>query len=65
MHGGALLFRRWLNTCLPMRSSELIPYFALLACAGFVFPVKLSLSQPTRFLTFTLLILSPIPQGRE
>jgi len=32
---------------------------------GFVLLIKLSLSQHTSFLTFTLLILSPIPLGRE
>ena len=51
---------RWLNTCLPMGSSEWIPYFALLVCAAFVFAIKLSLYQPTSFHTFTLLIFSPI-----
>jgi len=45
-----------------MGSSELIAYFALLPCTAFALPVKLSLSQPTSFLTFTLLILSPIPR---
>jgi len=58
---GALLYWRWLNTCLPMGSSERIPSFALLAPAAFALPVKLTLSQPTSLLTFTLLILSPIP----
>jgi len=37
--------------------------FALLAPATFALPVILSLSEPTSFLTFTLLILSPIPLG--
>ena len=45
-----------------MGSSELIPYFALLAHAALSFH-KLSLCQPMRFLTFTLLILSPILLG--
>lgn len=40
-------------------SSELIPCFALLVSKAFALPIKLSLSQPTRFLTFMLLILSP------
>lgn len=31
---------RWLNTCLHLRSSKLIPYFALLLCAAFALPVK-------------------------
>jgi len=61
---GALLSWGWLNTCLPTRSSEWIPCFALLACAAFALPIKLSLSQPSNFHTLTLLILSPIlPRG--
>ena len=60
-HDGALLSWRWLNTCLPMGSAELIPWFTLLACVAFALPIKLSLSQPTSLLPFTLLILSPIP----
>jgi len=58
---GALLPWRWLNTRLPMGSGEWIPFFALLAHAAFALPVQLPLSQPTSFLTFTRLILSPIP----
>jgi len=66
MRDGALLSWRWLNTCLPMGSSERIPHLALLARAAFAFPIKLSLSQPTSFLTCTLLILPPIPpRGSE
>ena len=42
-----------------------MPCFALLACAAFALPIKLSLSQPTSFLTFTFLILSPIPLGQS
>ena len=63
MHDGALLSWRWLSACLPMGSSEWIPCFALLACAASALRIKLSLSQPTSFLTFTLLALSPIPLG--
>jgi len=37
--------------------------FALLARLAFTLPIKLSLSQPMSFLTFTLLILFPIPLG--
>jgi len=48
-----------------MGSSEQIPCFALLAHATFALPIKLSLSQATNFLTFTLLILFPTPQKRE
>jgi len=43
-----------------MGNNELIPYFATLMCATFAFAIQLSLSQTTSFLTFTLLILSPI-----
>jgi len=50
---------------LPMGSSEWILYFALLVRAMFALPVKLSLSQPTSFLIFPLLILFPIPLGSE
>ena len=35
MSDGDLLSWKWLNTCLPMRSSNGIPYFALLAHAAF------------------------------
>jgi len=48
-----------------MGSSELIPWFALLACMAFALPVKLSLSQPMSFLTFTLPVLSLIPPRAE
>jgi len=44
-----------------MSSSERIAYFTLLACAAFALRIKLSLSQYTSFLTFTLPILSSIP----
>jgi len=43
-----------------MRSSELIPCFDLFACLDFALPIKLSLSQSTSFLTFTLPILFPM-----
>ena len=46
-----------------MGSRELIPWFALLACAAFALPIKLPLPQPTSFLTFALLIHSLIPLG--
>jgi len=46
-----------------MGSSELIPYVALLARLAFALPIKLPLSQPMSFFTFTFLILSPIPVG--
>ena len=58
---GALLSWRWLNTSLPIGSSEWIPYFALHQHTAFTLPIKLSLSQPTSFLTFSLPFLSPIP----
>lgn len=46
----------WLNTCLSLANGEVIPWFALLACAASALPIELSLSQPMSFLTFTLLI---------
>lgn len=49
-----------LNTCLTMGNGEWMPCFAFLECAAFAFTIKLSLSQPMIFLTFSLLILSPI-----
>ena len=61
MGDGALLSWR----CLPVGSGELIPCFDLLVHAASALPVKLALSQPTSFLTFTLLILSSIPVGGE
>jgi len=61
MHDGAQLSRKWMNTCLMvMGSSELIPSFALLVHMAFALPIKLSLSQPTSFLSFTLLIVFPL-----
>lgn len=60
MHNGAQLSWRRLNTCLPRGNGELILCF-LLACGAFALPIKLSLPQPTSFLTFTLWILSSIP----
>ena len=46
-----------------MGSCELVPWFGLLVRSAFALPVKLSLSQPMSFLTFILLVLSPIPPG--
>lgn len=43
-HGGTLPSRRWLNSCLPMGSTEWNPCFALLACTAFVLPIKLFLN---------------------
>ena len=65
MCGGALLSWRWLNCCLPMRSGEWIPSFSLLMWVAFVLPIKVSLSQPRSFLTFTLLSLPLILLQRE
>jgi len=62
-HDGALLSWRWLNTCLLVGSRERIPHFALLVCTASALPIEPSLSQPTGFLTFNLLFLSPIPPG--
>jgi len=61
---GALLSWGWLNTYLPMGSGEGVPRFALLASMAFALSIKLSLFQPTSFLTFILVILSPIPAVR-
>jgi len=60
---GALLSWGWLNIRLPVGSGERIPSFALLVGVAFALPIKPSLSQPMSFLTFALLILSPIPLG--
>ena len=60
---GALLSWRWLNTCLPMGNSGWIPCFVLIVYVAFALPIKLPLSEPMSFLTFTLLILSLIPPG--
>ena len=38
-----------------------MPDLALRACAVFALPIKLSVSQPSSVLTFTLPILFPIP----
>ena len=46
-----------------MGSNALILLFALFVHAAFVLLIKLSLSLPTSFLTFTLPVLSPIPMG--
>jgi len=48
-----------------MGSNELIPSFALLVFMTFALPIELSLSQPMSFLTFTFLILSPVPLGES
>lgn len=53
------------SLCLTMRSGEWIQFFALLSCIAFAFPVKLFYSQPTKSLTFTLLILSPHPTRKS
>lgn len=59
---GPLFLWRRLNTCLLM--CESIPWFFLLPHAVFALLIKLCLSQPMRFFTFTPLILSLI-QLRE
>jgi len=49
-----------------MGNGEQILCFALLVCAAFALLIKMSLPQPTSFLTFPLLILPPmLPGGRE
>lgn len=58
--GRVLLSWAWLNACPAMGSRD--SFLALLSLqAHFAFPVKLPLSQPMRFLAFTLPIPSPIP----
>lgn len=54
-----LLSWKWLNICLLVENSELIPYFALLAHRAFALPIKLTLSQTLIFLHFPITILSP------
>lgn len=64
---GALLFWRWLNTCLTMGSGKLIPCIALFCFALLVSQlllyllILLSLYQPMSFLTFPNLY--PISRG--
>lgn len=54
-----------LNICLTRKSNDLIPNFALLVCS-FVLPIKLSLSQPTNFLTFDFpLLFTTLQQQNE
>lgn len=55
---GSWLSQGWLNLCLPMGSGGWISF---LVHAVFALPIKLLLTQPTNLLTFTLLLLSPIP----
>jgi len=56
-----LLYWQWLNICLPKWSSELIPYFALLAHRAFALPIKLTLSQTHEFSCFYLSSSVPHP----
>lgn len=56
MHDRALLSWKWLNICLLIGNSELIPHFACHAHAA----IKVSLSQPTSFPTNTFPLLFPI-----
>jgi len=55
---------KWLNICLPKKSSELIPCFAFLLCTAFTIPTKLSLFQPTTFCTLTFWFSSAFHMGR-
>lgn len=57
MHDGALFSWKWLYICLMKGGSEQIPYFILIALTIFALPIKLSLSQPTSFLTLSLSFL--------
>lgn len=51
---------------LPMGSGELVHYLALLVCTAFPLHLKLSLTQPVNFLTFTLVIFSTVlPRDSE
>lgn len=54
-----LLSWKYLNTILPVGSSEWIPYFALFECEAFALPFKLS------FCTFTFLISPPSSLGKS
>lgn len=65
MCDGALLSRRRLNTFVLMGSSKWTLCFAFLVCMASALPIKLSLSQPTGFLTFTFLILFTHPTVGE
>jgi len=62
---GALLSWRWLNIGLLVGSSEGIGCFCLAPAHSFTLPVRMSLSQPISFLTFTLPNLSRILVGRS
>jgi len=48
-----------------MGRREGFPHLALLVHAAFALPIKLPLAPPTRFLTYTLRILSPTPLGES
>lgn len=61
--GAAQLSCRWLETCLLMKSGELIPSLTIPVCIPFTLPIELPLSQPTSFPTFP--ILSPTPPRRS
>lgn len=47
-----LLSWEWLNICLSRGNSKWIPWFSLFVHVAFALPNKLSLPQPTSFLTF-------------
>jgi len=56
-----------MQPCIPGDGQLQLPtnsLFALPVHIAFALPIKLSLSQPVSFLTFTLLILSPIPRSK-
>lgn len=53
MHNEALCFWRWMGTCLPMGSGELIPCFALIADTAVALLIKLSLHQFMGFVFHT------------
>lgn len=55
---------KWLNTCLPMGSSKLIPCFSLIVHSAFALPTELLLSQPTSSHTLPFQSSPPSHQGR-
>lgn len=53
----------WLDICWPVVSNCFLHHFPYLFCFIPLLLIKLSLTQPKKFLTFALLILSSIPLG--
>jgi len=65
MHDGALLSWKWLSTCLLMRSSELIPSFALLVHTALLYILGCLYLSPWVFSLSPFQIFFPIPLGRS